>query len=227
MHPAHTSEPARFAPIVALDGGEAGRSTPFALEVAGHRNAHDRLACAMGALIDARASQPDRPLAVMVSLTLEELEGIDVDAVAATLIPAGVELDRLMIRVPYYAAGARVPSLERLAATGLTVVVTKLVVRTGELGLLAGAPVDMIELPPALVDDIDRSREGAEQARTWLDVAHQVDWLVLARNVRRPSQARALRELGCDLAAGPLMGAPIDPTSHGPLIKARGTRPPG
>lgn len=225
MHPAPATESVRFAAIVSLDEGEPGRAPPFALELGGQREPHARLACAVGTLIGARRSRPDRqPIAIMVPLTLAELERVDVDALTAALIPVAVAPDLLMIRVPHYAAGAPAPMLERLAATGLTIVVANLVVRSGELGLLAGAPVDMIELPPALVDDVDRSLEGADRVQALMAVAHQVDWLVLARNVRRPSQARALQRLGCDLAAGPLMGAPIELADAVPDAHARRSR---
>ena len=222
-----------FAPIVALDGDEPGRGPLYAVEVSLSRDAQARLDCAIEALINAgnaiNAGQKNhvgrargtgsgqRPLAVMVSMSLEELAGRELEAATAALARAGIPSDLLMLRVPQYASGAQAALLERVAATGVTVVVSSLVVRDGEFAGLAGAPVDMIELPPALVDDIDRSRDSAAHVEEWLQFAHNIDWLVLARNVSRPSQAQILRRLGCDLAAGPLIGAPVEPApSAGP-----------
>lgn len=213
MQASHLADVSRFAPIVALDGDEAGKAPLFAMEVAPHPEAHVRIAAAVGALLGAHQGQPDRrPVAVMVSLSLQELERLDIDSLVGALKVARVPPDLLMIRVPQYSTGTHTPALERIAATGVTVVVANLLVRSGEVGLLAGAPVDMVELPPALVDDVDRSPATAQLVTEWMSVAHRIDWLVLARNVRRRTQADTLRRLGCDLAAGPLMGAPVEPT---------------
>lgn len=225
MHAAHTTGSVRFAPIVALDGGEPARAAPFAVEVAGPREARTRVDCAVSELVRARRERPTlRPTAVMVSLTQPELDDLDLDGITARLDASRVEPELLMVRVPHYVASAPTPTLELVAAAGLTVVVANLVVRSGELGLLAGAPIDMIELPPALVDDVDRTVEGAERIETWTAIAHRVDWLVLARNVRRPTQAQALQRLSCDLAAGPLMGAPREPAGLVPDAHGRGSR---
>lgn len=206
-----TAEPCRYTPIVALDHDGGGRAGPFAIEVQVQREAHVKLACAVGALLAAHQAHPDRrPPAVMVSLGTDEIERLDLSSLTSSLVAAGVPADLLMIRIPHYAAGSRTPVLDRLVATGVTVVVANLTVSHGELERLAGAPVDVVELPPALVDEVDRSAEGREGVEAWMQLAHRVDWLVLARNVRRPSQAAALERLGCDLAAGPLMGAPVD-----------------
>jgi len=224
VQPAQVAEPLRFAPIVALDGTDPGRAPLFALEVSMQREAHVRLTCAIGALITAHQCDPDRPpLAVMVSLSLQELERLEPDSLAAALVASDIAPELLMIRVPQYTAGAHTPMLDRIAATGVTVVAARIIVGSSQVGLLAGAPVDMIELPAALVDDVDRTTESADRVEEWMAVAHRVDWLVLARNVRRPSQALALKRLGCDLAAGPLMGAPVEP-SYVAGGRSRGSR---
>lgn len=211
----------RFAPIVALDGGES----LFALEVAPHPEAHVRIAAAVGALVSAHEDREQRrarrPVAVMVSLSFAELERVDLESLVRALVGAGVPPDQLMIRVPQYSTGAHTPTLDRVAATGVTIVVGNLLVGPGEVGRLAGAPVDMIELPPALVEDVDRSPESAQLVTEWMSIAHRIDWLVLARNVRRPTQARTLQRLGCDLAAGPLIGAPVEPTPGAPRPRSR------
>lgn len=219
----HAAEPCRYTPIVALD--QAGRGGPFAVEVMTRSEAHVRLACAVGALLAAHQASPDqRPPAVMVSLDHDEVDRLDLASLTSSLVAAGIPADLLMIRVPHYAAGSRNPVLDQLVATGVTVVVANLTVSHGELARLAGAPVDVVELPPALVDEVDRSPEGREGVEAWMQLAHRVDWLVLARNVRRPSQAAALERLGCDLAAGPLMGAPVDLPGLATPREPRGSR---
>lgn len=215
----HASAAPRFAPIVALDGVDPGRTSPFAMEVGGHGEAHVRLTCAIGALLahaphaPHQGRPPRSPMAVMVSFTGEELERLDVDSLAAALVADGIDPARLLVRVPRYTAGPPIPIVERVAATGVSIVVASLAVPPGDGGALAGAPIDIIELPPLLVEDVDRTPASPDRLAPWLDLAHRLDWLVLARNVRRPAQARALHRIGCDLAAGPLMGAPVDPAS--------------
>jgi EAL domain-containing protein (putative c-di-GMP-specific phosphodiesterase class I) len=202
----------RFAPIVSLDGRDHGRTTPFAVEVGGQAETAARLSSAVDALIAAHLAAPERPpIAVMVTFSLDVLERVEVAAVAAALEDRGIDADRLVIRAPRYIAGMHSPALERLAAAGVTIAIASLVVAPGDESRLAGAPVDVIELPPTLVEEVDRTPGGLERLEPWLDIAHRFDWLALARNVRRPEQARALHRLGCDLAAGPLMGAPVDP----------------
>ena len=158
----------------------------------------------------------------MVPMTLYELERVDVGSLAAMLAPAGIPPEARMIRVPSYTAGTPAPALERVAAAGVTVVVGDLFVPAGTRGLLAGAPIDVIELPPALVDDLDRTPARSYLVDEWLALAHGVDWLVLARDVRRPAQADVLQRLGCDLAAGPLMAAAVAPGHVATGVRLRG-----
>lgn len=207
----HAIDSPRFAPIVSLDSDVPGGGALFAMDVGGTGEAHVRLACAVGALLTGQQAHPGRGAAVMVSLALEELERLDVDSLVTALIADGIGADRLVVRVPQYTAGVPNPVLERIAARGVTVAVASLVVPPGDAARLAGAPIDVVELPPLLVEDVDRTPTSPERLEPWLGLAHSLDWLVLARNVRRPGQARALHRLGCDLAAGPLMGAPVDP----------------
>lgn len=202
--PIVTTGPCRRSPLVEVASGLV-----YAIDVAPGWGVHGVAACIDSAAqaLPAWRAQLARPsLAVVIELALAELVGLSTDDVCAVLARRGLGPDALVVRVPRFAAGDPTDELDRLADLGITIAVTELDLRGADAGLLAGAPIDLVELPPRAVGKADvAGGVGASVAQLELaiGVAHRHDWLTVARDVTRPSQVAALRRLGCDLAAGP------------------------
>jgi EAL domain-containing protein (putative c-di-GMP-specific phosphodiesterase class I) len=166
----------------------------------GVRACLDRAAAALPAW----RQQLARPsMTIVVDLALAELVGLDTDEVCAVLAQHGLGPDALVVRVPRYAAGDPTEELDRLAEKGITIAVASLDLRGAGAGLLVGAPIDLVDLPPGAVSVVDLDGEAAHELEVAIEVAHRHDWITVARDVARPEQLAALRRLDCDLASGP------------------------
>lgn len=199
--PIVSTGPCRRAPLVELTSGRV-----FAIDVAPGWGVHGVAACIGGAAeaLPAWRAQLRRPsLSMIVDLSLTELVGLEPDDVISVLARHGLEPDALVVRVPRFAAGDPTAELDRLSELGVTIAVAELDLRGAGAGLLAGAPIDMIELSPRAVFGVDSVTEAADQIDLAVECAHRHDWLTVARDVGRPAQLAALRRLGCDLATGP------------------------
>jgi EAL domain-containing protein (putative c-di-GMP-specific phosphodiesterase class I) len=142
----------------------------------------------------------------MVDVAPAELRGDLVELIDALLGAYRLRADALIVRIPSYSCDAPAPVLERLVERGVMVAVREPDLRGVELGLLAGAPIDVIELPAALVDHCDRDRGALDRLGRRIEIAHSHDWLTLARGLDRLTQVDALVRLGCELASGPAVG---------------------
>ena len=190
-----STEP-RFSPLVELP-----RRRLFGFAVCGATSAPARVDGALAAV--ARWRRPDPPV-VLIDLELADLVEPTIAAALAELAERGIDPDAVMVRVPAYApAMAR---LEHLADRGIGVVVRTLDVDQAELGLLDGAAIDGVQLPPAAVAACAHDPRAAAALRELIAVAHRHDWLILACDVQHADQLAALAELGCDLVCGPAVG---------------------
>jgi EAL domain-containing protein (putative c-di-GMP-specific phosphodiesterase class I) len=194
--------PCRRSPLVELTSGRV-----FAIDVSPSWGVHGVAACIDGAAhaLPGWRAQLRRPaLSMVVDLALTELVGLSNDDVCGLLARHGLAPDALVVRVPRFAAGDPTAELDRLAELGVTIAVAEIDLRGAGAGLLTGAPIDLIELPPRAVSAIDIAGiAAADEIDLAIEVAHRHDWLTVARDVNRPTQLTALRRLGCDLGAGP------------------------
>jgi EAL domain-containing protein (putative c-di-GMP-specific phosphodiesterase class I) len=198
--PLVSTGPCRRAPLVELTTGLV-----FAIDVAPGWGVHGVASCIDGAAhaLPGWRSQLGRPhMSMVVDLGLTELVGMSADDICNLLARNGIGPDSLVVRVPHFAAGDPTEDLDRLAERGVTIAVTKLDLRGASAGLLAGAPIDLIELPGHAIAAVDGVEEAADEIALAIEIAHRHDWLTVARDVTRPAQLAVLRRLGCDLAAG-------------------------
>ncbi len=199
--PIVSTGPCRRSPIVEVSSGRV-----YAVDVAPGWGVHGVVACLESAAhaLPSWRTQLGRPgLAVVVDLALAELVGLSTDQICDVLARHGLAPDALVVRVPRFAAGDPTAELDRLAERGVTIAVASVDLRGAGAGLLVGAPIDLLELPPRAVHAVDVDGEAAAELELAIEVAHRHDWLTVARDVGRSEQLAALRRLGCDLAAGP------------------------
>lgn len=199
--PIVATAPCRRSPLV-----EVGTGRVYAIEVAPGWGVHGLVSCletAARALPTWRAQLGRPSVSLVTELALAELVGLDGDALCDVLARCDLGPDALVVRVPTFAVGDPTTALDHLADLGVSISVVSLDLRGAGAGLLAGAPIDLIELSPAAVSEVDVDGDAAAELEVAIDIAHRHDWLTVARDVARPEQLAALRRLGCDLASGP------------------------
>jgi len=199
--PIVSTGPCRRSPLV-----EVGTGRVYAVEVGPGWGIHGVVACleSTARALPVWRSQLGRPnISLVVDLALAELVGLDGHDLCDVLARCDLGPEALVVRVPRFAAGDSTEELDRLAERGVSVTVAAIDLRGAGAGLLAGAPIDMIELSPHAVGAVDAVGEAAAELDVAIEVAHRHDWLTVAREVSRPEQLAALRRLGCDLASGP------------------------
>lgn len=134
--------------------------------------------------------------------------------------------EAVVVRVPRFQRVDPASILERLVDRGVTVAVREVDLGAAELGLLAGAPIDLLELPAAAVAALDRDRTAALVVERRIALAHHHDWLTLATDVHRAEQLALLERLGCDLVCGPAIGPAMTRTDADRLVdRRRAARP--
>ncbi|MCC4621688.1 EAL domain-containing protein [Xanthomonas cassavae CFBP 4642] len=79
---------------------------------------------------------------------------------------------------------------------------------------LASIPFTELKLDRSFVQAAHRSRSQRTVLESTLELAHRLELSAVAEGVETPDDWRLLRELGCDLAQGYLMGSPMP----GPML---------
>jgi len=199
-----TSEIAcRYAPMVELGAPRA----VYALEVIRPADTACTMTCldrALGALTSTATSG----VRVSIDLSVADLERVEPTELAELIRHHGRQPEALIVRIADLAAQV-IGATERLCDLGVAIAVVDVDLRSAGAGLLAGAPIDLLELPAAVVAAVDASPSAYEAAARTVATAHRHDWTTVARGVARTGQLDALIRAGCDLHVGPLAGPPL------------------
>jgi EAL domain-containing protein (putative c-di-GMP-specific phosphodiesterase class I)/GGDEF domain-containing protein len=102
------------------------------------------------------------------------------------------------------------PQLRDLRQAGVQVIIERFGASTIAMERIADLPVDTVSLEPMLFRNLQLDERLRKICRSVIDVAHALGWQVAAEEVSREEQRVLLREFGCDLVGGELVGAPND-----------------
>ena len=72
-------------------------------------------------------------------------------------------------------------------------------------------PVDVIKVAKPFIDGAGRTPHDKALMRMIVDLAELFDIRVVAEGIEREDQLAALRELGCEMGQGFLLGRPVEP----------------
>lgn len=209
----------RFRPIVELRSGRV-----HAIAVIADATGPDdrrRSTDALATLAGWRLSRPAaRDAAIAIDLAASDLARLTRRDLAGALAHHGLGPEALIVRVERFGLGDPTAGLDALVDAGITIAIGDLDLRGADAGLLAGAPIDVVELPAGAIARVDAGPPPAE-LRQLLALAHRHDWLTLATGVTRDAQVVALDRLGCDLQAGPLLGGDLDEAAVDRWLAAR------
>jgi EAL domain-containing protein (putative c-di-GMP-specific phosphodiesterase class I)/CHASE2 domain-containing sensor protein len=153
-------------------------------------------------------------IGMAVNLSSQMLTHADlVDRVAALLVRYEVPPAKLTLEVTetgeLLSSPAKVKTMERLASTGVQISIDDYGTGNATLEYLSRLPSQEVKIDRTFITDLDRNAQNLILVRSTLEMAHRLGRSVVAEGVENEGVMRVLRELGCDIAQGYLLGRPL------------------
>jgi diguanylate cyclase (GGDEF)-like protein/PAS domain S-box-containing protein len=137
-----------------------------------------------------------------------------VDSVRERLGASELEPSRLSAEITESAAmveaGAGAPTLNELAALGITLAVDDFGAGYSSLARLRGLPIEILKIDRSFLAAVPGDREARALLSSIVHMAGALGKVPIAEGVETPEQHRFLLELGCPLAQGFLLAHPMD-----------------
>ena len=168
-----------------------------------------RTACAQ-----ARAWQAEgRDWSVAINISPLQLTAPDLaSTVLAAVERAGIPPRLLQVEVTESRAvldeALASVQLQALQAAGVLVHLDDFGTGYSSLAMLRRLPVSTLKIDQSIVERIDSDQADAELVAGVINAAHILQMSVVAEGVEREAQLERLRELGCDIVQGYLIGRP-------------------
>jgi diguanylate cyclase (GGDEF)-like protein len=239
---------AHFQPIVSLGTGEIVGAEALArwqhprhgllgpatfvpaAEATGQVVSIDRVvlehACREAAGWDGRDGRPPAGAAVHANLSGLWLRSFEVvAAVSQAVSAAGLAPSRLVLEITESVAVSDLPIAQRtlsaLRDLGVRVALDDFGTGHSSLQSLRDLPVDIIKVAKPFTDGAARGPHDRALMRMLVDLGQLFKIRVVAEGIEREDQLRALRELGCEMGQGYLLGRPMQAASeHVPAFTA-------
>jgi len=154
-------------------------------------------------------------LRVAVKLSAKSLRQSDLpDFVASALKTWNLRPSRLALEITETAVLARsiesVETLQKLRGTGVRLSLDDAGAGYDALSWLAMLPFHELKIDLGAVGDIAEVPQKLALVRSLIELAHQLKLEVVVAGVEGPTTEALLKQLGCDIAQGPAVGAPLD-----------------
>ena len=78
------------------------------------------------------------------------------------------------------------------------------------LSYLQRFPIDVVKIDRQFVEELDEHPRSMSLAKMILQLTAGLEVVSVAEGIERPSQLRALQELGCDIGQGFLLSGPLE-----------------
>lgn len=145
------------------------------------------------------------------------------DRITAMLTASGVDPRWLEVELTESAvmedAQTALASLHRLHDAGLRLFVDDFGTGYSSLAYLQKLPVDAVKIDRSFVTDMLQERGLEKIVRSTIDLAHDLDLEVVAEGVETEAVWNRLAELGCDVAQGYFIGAPMPPDEFAEWVR--------
>ncbi|MDA8018456.1 MAG: EAL domain-containing protein [Thermoanaerobaculia bacterium] len=165
------------------------------------------------ALTDLSALPTNARPRLAVNLSARSLHDRDlVNGIRSSLEASGISPQMLVVEVTESTAihdlqmSSR--ALDSLRALGISVALDDFGAGYASITHLRALPCDRLKIALELTAEIGRSRRGESLLETAIQLGHALDLEVVAEGVELPEQLDWLRERGCDLVQGFLVGRP-------------------
>jgi diguanylate cyclase (GGDEF)-like protein len=192
-----------------------------AAEATGQVVAIDRVvlarACVAAAAWDGLDGRPPAGAAVHANLSGSGLRSFEIVAeVEAVLAAAGLDPSRLVLEITesVLIGDGDVPmavrALDALRDLGVRIALDDFGTGHSSLQSLRELPVDIIKVAKPFVDGAARTPHDRALMRMMVDLAALFGIDVVAEGIEREDQLAALRDLGCGMGQGYLLGRPVE-----------------
>jgi EAL domain-containing protein (putative c-di-GMP-specific phosphodiesterase class I) len=126
----------------------------------------------------------------------------------------GVAAERLELELieSYLMRGLRMTeTLASVRETGIRLAVDDFGTGYSSLAYLRSLPVGVLKIDRSFVARLDREASERAIVAAIVTMAHSLDMTVVAEGVETQAQLDMVREIGCDVAQGYLLGHPLPP----------------
>jgi diguanylate cyclase (GGDEF)-like protein/PAS domain S-box-containing protein len=167
------------------------------------------------ALVRALGDQGFDPGQIAVNVAASQLKQPDFAATVAALLAAhGLEPAALEVEVTENVlldrSGDQIArSLDDLHALGVTIALDDFGTGHASLAHLKRFPVDRLKIDQSFVREIEQRSEDAIIVRAIINLAHNLGMEVVAEGIETQRQFEFLRDQGCDVGQGYLIGKPV------------------
>jgi diguanylate cyclase (GGDEF)-like protein/PAS domain S-box-containing protein len=135
------------------------------------------------------------------------------DLVADVLATTGINPDRLWLELTESTLmgdpESTIEILHALRAIGLHIIIDDFGTGYSSLAYLNQFPVETLKIDPTFVQEVDLRSEDTAVVRAIIGLGDSLGLSVIAEGVERWAQIPILQTLGCHLAQGYLLGAPL------------------
>jgi diguanylate cyclase (GGDEF)-like protein len=228
---------AHFQPILSLEDGSVVAAEALArwqhprhgllgpatfvpaAEATGQVVAIDRVvlehACRAAADWDGQSGRPPAGASVHANLSGEGLRTFEiVAAVSDVLERTGLAPSRLVLEITESVLVSDLPiaraTLSALRGLGVQIALDDFGTGHSSLQGLRELPVDIIKVAKPFIDGAARSPHDKALMRMIVDLGDLFQIRVVAEGIEREDQLAALRDLGCELGQGYLLGRPVE-----------------
>jgi EAL domain-containing protein (putative c-di-GMP-specific phosphodiesterase class I) len=108
-------------------------------------------------------------------------------------------------------SGTARATLDTLHEHGVQIALDEFGVGQSSLACLRDLPLDGLKLDRAFITSLATSREAAAIVRAVTDMAHTLQFRVVAEGIETEAQAQVVEALGCDMGQGFLFSRPVTP----------------
>jgi two-component system CheB/CheR fusion protein len=117
-----------------------------------------------------------------------------------------IEITESMVMSDFAVATDR---MHRLQEAGIGISIDDFGVGFSNLSQIAKIPFDYLKIDQSLVADIGNGAKSEAIVSAIVGMAHALGQKTVAEGIERPQQLRFLREIGCDIVQGYLLGRPM------------------
>jgi EAL domain-containing protein (putative c-di-GMP-specific phosphodiesterase class I)/FixJ family two-component response regulator len=146
------------------------------------------------------------PFKLSVNLSIEALTRIPIPKIVRELKPKESNWPGMIVEITEDQAIKDIHAIHEIATQlklyGVSISIDDFGSGYSHLARLKDLPFEELKIDRSLVSNCDQDEQTASLCRTAIELAHKFDTVAVAEGIERPSEVRALQEMGCDLGQG-------------------------
>lgn len=146
------------------------------------------------------------PFKLSINLSVESLSRIPVAKIVRELRPKQSNWPGMIVEITEDQAIRDIHSIYEIATQlklyGISIAIDDFGAGYSHLARLKELPFEELKIDSSLVSNCDQDAHTASLCRTAIELAHKFGSIAVAEGIERPSEVRALQEMGCDYGQG-------------------------